>query len=284
MMKKWSLSLLFVLSLILFAGCTAMQSMPEERALFAKNAPAEVQTPISTFSQEIAPGAVYWDLRYEKLFGHPQAISIIRIDWSSGNWQTALAFCGEKRRTVPDMAKSGQAEIAINGSFFAYSKVPRSTELLKINGKEHSPFVIRKGHGMIAFDRPGDFPRIAGDLSGKANALQAHPLLLQNGEIVCQDTSKSRHPRSLIGVTPQREVIVAVVDGRNKANAGGVTLQEAAILMQSLGCLDALNLDGGGSSTLYTKTLGVVNHPSDNKKFDHAGARKVNDAICFRRH
>ena len=101
-MKKrmYLLSALFAGVLVFLAGCISAPAVPE-RPLFAADAPAEIQTPISTYSQEIAPGAVYWDLRYEKLFGHPQSISVIRIDWKSGNWETELAFCGEKRRIRP---------------------------------------------------------------------------------------------------------------------------------------------------------------------------------------
>lgn len=52
--------------------------------------------------------------------------------------------------------------------------------------------------------------------------------------------------------------------------------------MKQIGAEDALNLDGGGSSTLYMKGIGengVVNMPSDNKMFDHEGERKLSSII-----
>jgi exopolysaccharide biosynthesis protein len=72
--------------------------------------------------------------------------------------------------------------------------------------------------------------------------------------------------------------VLVVVDGRQPQLSRGMTLQELAGLMSSLGCGDALNLDGGGSSTLYIQGS-VVNSPSD------AGIeRPVSDAILiFRR-
>jgi exopolysaccharide biosynthesis protein len=51
--------------------------------------------------------------------------------------------------------------------------------------------------------------------------------------------------------------------------------------MSWLGCRDALNLDGGGSSTMVFDG-NIVNHPSDNKKFDHQGERVVANAIVVR--
>jgi exopolysaccharide biosynthesis protein len=52
--------------------------------------------------------------------------------------------------------------------------------------------------------------------------------------------------------------------------------------MKWLSCVDALNLDGGGSSTMVIRgqpNNGVVNYPSDNKKFDHEGEREVANAL-----
>lgn len=64
--------------------------------------------------------------------------------------------------------------------------------------------------------------------------------------------------------------------------AGGMNLIELRHFLQQLGCTDALNLDGGGSSTLWAKGFnasGVANYPCDNHKFDHEGERKVANAL-----
>ncbi len=59
-----------------------------------------------------------------------------------------------------------------------------------------------------------------------------------------------------------------------------MTLLELALVMKSLGCEAAMNLDGGGSTTMWIRSLGVVNHPCDNGRFDHDGERAVTDAVC----
>lgn len=61
-----------------------------------------------------------------------------------------------------------------------------------------------------------------------------------------------------------------------------MTIDELALLMKDLNCVNALNLDGGGSTTMWIKGKGVVNHPSDNGKFDHEGARAVANAIIVK--
>jgi hypothetical protein len=91
------------------------------------------------------------------------------------------------------------------------------------------------------------------------------------------DWDQTRAPRTGLGVTAEGHVLLAVVDGRASLHHSvGVSLAELAAVMQWLGCRDAMNLDGGGSSVMYvageegaTKRLrddlrpGVVNLPSD---------------------
>lgn len=72
---------------------------------------------------------------------------------------------------------------------------------------------------------------------------------------------------------------MAVIDGRAKGQAAGATIAETAYIARLLGLTDALNLDGGGSSALWTAQEGVVSHPSDNRRFDHAGERAVPNGI-----
>jgi hypothetical protein len=91
----------------------------------------------------------------------------------------------------------------------------------------------------------------------------------------------NRHPRTGIGKKADGTVVLLVVDGRT-AESAGMSIPELQKVMRWLGCTDAINLDGGGSSTMYVKGQpenGVVNYPSDNKKWDHAGEREVANAI-----
>jgi exopolysaccharide biosynthesis protein len=63
-----------------------------------------------------------------------------------------------------------------------------------------------------------------------------------------------------------------------------MSIPELQHLLKWLGCRDAINLDGGGSTTMYVKGQpeeGVVNFPSDNKKWDHEGQREVANAIVI---
>jgi hypothetical protein len=82
-----------------------------------------------------------------------------------------------------------------------------------------------------------------------------------------------RNPRTLAGVRPDGMLLLVTVDGERPGWSVGMTLTEAARLMRSLGATDALNLDGGGSSTMIVRGE-VVNRPSD-----RVGERPVSNGL-----
>jgi hypothetical protein len=85
-----------------------------------------------------------------------------------------------------------------------------------------------------------------------------------------------RHPRTLIGVDRRGFIWLVAVDGRQPGYSLGMTFAELMTLVDRLELRDALNLDGGGSTTMIVKGV-MVNKPSD-----PAGARAVSDAIIVR--
>lgn len=88
-----------------------------------------------------------------------------------------------------------------------------------------------------------------------------------------------RHPRTAIGTDDEGNIYLVVIDGRFKGQADGSSIFETAFICHLLGMTDAINLDGGGSSALWAEETGVINHPRDNKKFDHEGERVVPNLI-----
>ncbi len=107
-------------------------------------------------------------------------------------------------------------------------------------------------------------------------AVGGNELLLQNGEIY-STSDKSNQPRTSIGIRRDGTVVMATFDGRGAGNAVGMSYQTAAEAMRALGCVDALNLDGGGSTTFVLRTPGamktsVVNNVSGNSPRQVANA------------
>lgn len=92
------------------------------------------------------------------------------------------------------------------------------------------------------------------------------PSLIKDGEVFIDVTAQKlgaitgKNPRTAIGYTAHNEFIMVTVDGREHASVG-MTLGELARMMKGFGCINAMNLDGGGSTVMYVQGK-VVNNPA----------------------
>jgi exopolysaccharide biosynthesis protein len=115
---------------------------------------------------------------------------------------------------------------------------------------------------------------------GSEDITNGVPQLIKNGKIDItweqEKASKSfvetRHPRTAVAKLKDGKFLMITVDGRSESS-GGLSLYDLADYLLSLGAVDAMNLDGGGSTTMFLDGK-VVNTPSDKE-----GERKVGDAI-----
>jgi len=119
----------------------------------------------------------------------------------------------------------------------------------------------------------------ANDSPGAMDVVSGSSWILKGGVIQyaagCNLDKCRRNPRTVAGVTATGRVILMTVDGRSSGSVGA-TLYELGVRMKALGAVDAVNLDGGGSATMWVKGLGVVNHPTDS-----TGERAVSNAIVI---
>ena len=88
-----------------------------------------------------------------------------------------------------------------------------------------------------------------------------------------QGFAENRHPRTMIGTAADNTIWLVTVDGRQPEQSVGMTLVELRALAHRVGLVNALNLDGGGSTTMWVQGQ-VMNKPSD-----PTGPRKVSDAL-----
>lgn len=110
-----------------------------------------------------------------------------------------------------------------------------------------------------------------------AETVGGTPILLKDGRRWFQPESSSfytgRHPRTIVGWNPEGFVWLVTVDGRQPGYSTGMTLSGAAELMLELGATDAINLDGGGSTT-FVVAGSVSNRPSD-RVVDRSGSSRI---------
>jgi exopolysaccharide biosynthesis protein len=98
--------------------------------------------------------------------------------------------------------------------------------------------------------------------------------LLVHGDEIVAPSHSSRAPRTIIGWNAAGDLLLVTIDGRQPGRAYGMTLLEAADLIHRLGAVEALNLDGGGSTT-FVKKGKVVNRPSSDGGHERSVAVSV---------
>ena len=220
----------------------------------------------------------YSDALDSAIYGK-QNINIITVEKQALKmYQIDLAY-GDTLTRTSTLAKKHHAIAAINGGFFnmregysvsyleskdsviAYTQnetVKRSSNTSMLNAS----FIIEKvGDIQIHYEYPDSVYFMSDKEYG---VLGAGPLLILNGKklnIRSTSFSSNRHPRTCICET-EKSVLMITVDGRN-IEAEGMSLYELQDYLLTLNCIDAINMDGGGSTTMWIKDRGIVNIPSD---------------------
>ncbi len=174
-----------------------------------------------------------------------------------------IEFIIRKDKVVAISDKSGSNEIPFDGFVISASGTKRE-ELLR---------VLKKGKKVSLTNTV--LPTQAEDIVGGV------PQLIKNGKVeitweqekIGKEFVDTRHPRTAVAKLKDGKFLLITVDGRQPNVSVGMSLNELAEMLLEFGAVDAMNLDGGGSTTMVVKDK-IVNLPSDKE-----GERKVSDAI-----
>ena len=221
----------------------------------------------------------------DSLFNSKQKIHLLSIK-NNSSYLIDIGYSESTLLKTSDLAKNNNAIAAINGSFFDIENGNSITYLEKndviINKTKKSNSLI---NGIIVLSKNNDLEitKFKNDRFYKKSkkekfAISSGPLLIKNlvlQKLPSKSFTITRHPRTCL-CKKEDAIIFIVIDGRNK-NANGMNLFETQKYLSSLGCIDAINLDGGGSSTMWTKEMGVINTPSDESE-----QRKVSNILLLK--
>lgn len=275
----------------IFASTLALCLHAQRDSLAFANGPWQTDT---------LDGMVLKQCRFEgqQLFASNQQIFVLEI---SDTAHYTLAFAHEPRRTkTSEMAQKHGAVAAINGSFFdmdqhfpvCYLRI-NSVELGEntpgkdtVNRKYYQYGTLCLSHDSV-FILKTDSSRHWEEALPYPDIMTAGPLLIWHDTLQHMRNDRTfvtnRHNRTAVGIRDDGTVLLLVADGRHK-QAEGLSLTELQQIFRWLGCRDALNLDGGGSTTLFLNIgdyQGIANCPSDNGRFDHEGERGVSNAVLI---
>ncbi len=288
--------LTIVLGVALFSALSAQQASDSLKFV---NAPWSVKV--------LAKGIVLKQFHFtgdNKIFDSHQYISILEIN--SKKAKGGFAFANDPGKITPTskFAKDSGAVVAMNGTFYNMRPPYNCVCYFKKNGVEvfdNTENMAQRDNGAVVITKKGKMYVEAADMDAPGNILEnqkwaqriddpnvmcSGPVLMIDGKDARLDENsfnRNRHPRSAVA-TKGKKIYLITVDGRSAEHAQGVSLWEFTAIMHYLGVEDAINLDGGGSTTLYAEgesESGVINHPSDNRKFDKEGERHIVNALLF---
>lgn len=247
--------------------------------------------------EKIAPGLI-WESSHTVLKDTVlQNINILIINLHKR--KISLLYNPKKNTILSRQASSVGALAAVNAGFFnmkdggsfAYIKTgglivdtdtaKKWTRNSNLNG---AVLIDKRGHVTIDHVKMNNWYDIHKEFQ---DVLVTGPLLIERREemqLPATPLVMNKHPRTVIGKKGNHKIMLVTLDGRTE-QARGMRIVELTDFMLSLHCKDAVNLDGGGSTTMWIAGKpfnGVVNMPCDNKKFDHEGERDVSDILVVK--
>jgi len=272
----------------------ALSAFVSGTILKAQDTAPTIPSTIAWETERIEMG-IYWKkYKGDELFDSRQSINLVEMFLDSITAEFKIAYLEDQLIRTSDFATRNNALIAVNGSFFNRES-GGSVVFLKADGA-----VIHEGHtnsnpfneqGAVAWSgnqpiRILKKPEDGWITSQYDNILSSGPLLIFESKIQAFSNNsfhQNRHPRTAVAITNDRRLFLVTIDGRS-FQAYGMSISELANFLQNLGAQDALNLDGGGSTSMWIENMtdnGIVNYPSDNLEFDHTGERNVANALLI---
>ncbi|MEI8259188.1 MAG: phosphodiester glycosidase family protein, partial [Deltaproteobacteria bacterium] len=194
----------------------------------------------------------------------------IRCTPLSERWQTAAGY-----------GRHAQLAAAINGGF--WSPNGQAQGLAAGGGQVWSSddealgFLAVGRDGRAWVSRPSDV--VEAVRRGVTDGVSGRPLLVDRGrvsdELMAFPHAEAREPRTAVGVSADgHTVYLLTVDGRRSTSRGATLFEVAGVLLE-LGAYRALNIDGGGSTSMFVAAEGgLVNRPSEHTErvvLDHIG-------------
>jgi hypothetical protein len=175
------------------------------------------------------------------------------------------------------MARRAGALLAVNGDYYGF----RDDGVLIRNGLLYRDAPARTGAAflsdgrMVIYDETGVSAEVLLAM-GALHTVSFGPALLRDGEVQSDFPGgiRSLNPRTAVGMIAPGHFVFLVADGRSKGYSQGLTLSQLAELFQELGCTEAYNLDGGGTSTMVWRGE-VTNYPQGR------GAERASSDILY---
>lgn len=240
-----------------------------------------------------------------------QFVNVVELDLSDPDYELEFVSLGD-RDTLSAVAEARGAIAAINGTY------EMDASFIKANGNIASPVTLTEGHlrfwkheGAISYNAGQDLTIGYGTKESYAqspylNIFSASPMLIDDYKRVGEDFIGDvtginlnsldyedyrrhqgvRHPRTAVALTENGKLLLITIDGRFDESAGMTAKEVTQFVGNYFEPQYALNMDGGGSTTMFIKNKGykgVVNYPTDDGVRNHYGQRMLRTFILIKK-
>lgn len=206
---------------------------------------------------QLMTGVEYGFTHAANLYGVPDDLHVLKIDYAKAPIKMKILEHSPNKMRTSKAAAEVNALFAINGTMY--------------NPSVGKPVYYHKVDGRVVTPESGDLPnKVPGlafnpdksfDFSGTATLTFADwdniiscDCLLSKGDNMVKDFSWAKDQPSagfpLIGMTPEKVLVILVIDGRRQGISQGINYYNAAELLKEFGCAEGILYDGGGSTTL----------------------------------
>ena len=229
----------------------------------------------------------------DTIFDSPQQINLLVLNKKAlPAYKIDIAFQASELLKTSQIAGNSGALAAINGSFFdmelggGVTYVEKADSVISRTRAPDLEWGVSDSiiNGALVMDKcqhltieAAKKDHVYENSVAEAYVMVSGPLLINDAipqELPEMNFTNLRHPRTCLCIT-RNSIILVTVDGRSE-QAAGMSLKEVQQLLLDLGCVEAINLDGGGSTSMWMKEQGIVNIPSDK-----TGERPVANAILI---
>lgn len=247
-----------------------------------------------------------------------QNVNVVSFDPKLKMGNALLEYKKEKDSLSVFASRIPGAIAGINATYFIEKKDSADYMHLRLKGRDIQQVKVPKTsiywwkhQGMMTFNdegtefdiqfSPTDFAKVKA-----SNIITGAPMLIANFKpvgLTFADTTGMklnlkklhyehflkhqgvRHPRTAVAITKDGKLLLITVDGRNPMAKGMSAKELTQFLKRYFNPKAAMNIDGGGSTMMWIKGQvpnGIVNYPTDNKKFDHYGQRMVETVLFIK--
>jgi exopolysaccharide biosynthesis protein len=318
-MKTILYSLTLSTAILFSAGCKKIS----DNSLFDNLLPA-VSEPLPQVINRTLKETVGWEIdsldkgfihyNYSGLyqsFSAQENINVVEIDLNNPDYEIEIVYGTD---SLSNVARNAGAIAGINGTY------ELDASFVKINGLVKSQVTIPPGHlrywkheGAFSFNNGSNYGIAYGTnndylASTSTNIISGAPMLISNNQPVGENFTGDvsglnlnsldyedyrrhqgvRHPRTAVAITEDNKLLLVTVDGRWTQSAGMTAKEMTQFFKRYFAPKDALNIDGGGSTSMYLKdsnvsSTGIINYPTDDGVYDHYGQRRVSTFIIVKK-